>query len=246
MFEYRTQRDWLKPDGTGRRTWNKAKKRYYTPEQIYRFIYRNKWPYTPDFSNLHLRDLALASCLYLTSGRINEVLRLRTDQFSTYEEDDDILVCYSFRVSKRWRGGMKKKFQFLGLDENGRELFTTVEKYVPPTEPPILQIPMPRIGKLSPFTHIVEDYIESLGENEKLFKIGTGRAWTIIEHITKDPETNTKGYWPHWFRAQSLSYLINLLRSTVMVAGGRGVDNVDTLQHYWGGDWVLYKDELKS
>ena len=45
-------------------------------------------------------------------------------------------------------------------------------------------------------------------------------------------------------RAQSLSYQVNLLRSTVAVAKQRGIENPATLAHYYRGDWRQFKEEL--
>jgi hypothetical protein len=54
------------------------------------------------------------------------------------------------------------------------------------------------------------------------------------------------GWFCHWFRAQSLSYQVNLIRSTVAVARQRGVENPVILMKYYRGDWKLFKDELKQ
>ena len=42
----------------------------------------------------------------------------------------------------------------------------------------------------------------------------------------------------------SLSYHVNLIRSTIAVAKQRGVENPATLAHYYRDDWKLYRDEL--
>jgi len=209
-------RDWLKPDGTGRRTWEKAPKKYVKPKQIFEIIQRRRWEYrrTPDL--YHSRDLALAALLYLTSGRINEVLRLTRDQFIQDETDPRFLICSSFWVSKRKKG----------------------------KQHPVKDIPLPREGAWAPFTRTVEEYISQLGPNEKLFKIGTVRAYAIIQHITKLPASEEKGYWCHWFRSQSLSYQVNLLRSTQLVASDRGIESPQTLSHYYVGDWKGHKEEM--
>jgi hypothetical protein len=177
------------------------------------------WPYKTRTDFYRGRDLALASLLYLTSGRINEVLRLTKDQFREDEDDKDFLVCHDFWVSKRMSG----------------------------VTHPTPQIPLPRVGKLAPFTRIVETYLGLLEENDaKLFSFGEGRAWSIIDCITNDPDTEERGVWNHWFRAQSLSYHVNLLRSTIVVAKTRGIENPQTLAHYYTGEWRQHKEDLKK
>lgn len=208
--------------GENRRTLRKLREnneiRYREPRVMLQIIQRDTWPYKrkPDF--YHKRDLALAALLYLSSGRINEVLRLKADQFSVLEDDPDFMVINNFYVSKRKEGKTH----------------------------PILEIPLPLKGKLAPFTRIVCDYLGLLGSDDKLFRFGRGRAWAIIRCITNDPGNENIGWFCHWFRAQSLSYQVSVIRSTVAVANQRGVENPATLKHYDQGTWRQYKDELKK
>ena len=103
---------------------------------------------------------------------------------------------------------------------------------------PTPDIPFPMVGSQAPFTQQVLDYIELLDQDDRLFKCSRARGWAIIRHIT--------GQWPNWFRTQSLSYHVNLIRSTIAVAKHRGVENPATLTHYYRGDRKLYRDELKK
>lgn len=214
--------EYLSKYGSKHRTLKKERElgniSYKSPAQIVTIIRHNKWPYKSrkrDF--YHTRDLALASLLFLTSGRVNEILRVTKDQFEEYEPDNEILLLSSFYVSKRKAG----------------------KSHPTPT------IPLPRVGALGPLTGFVEDYLELLGPEDKLFRFSRARAWAIIRHITKLPGAKQPGMWCHWFRAQSLSYQVNLLRSTIAVAKQRGVENPGTLAHYYTGDWELFREELK-
>lgn len=212
----------LSGHGSKRRTLKKETElgniSYKSPSQIVQIIQYNKWPYKTRRDFYHTRDLALASLLFLTSGRINEVLRIRKDQFIEDSKDPEFLLVRSFYVSKR-----------------------KVRKPHPtPT------IPLPRVGALGPLTRFVEDYLELLESDDKLFRFSRARAWAIIRHITRRPDDPNPGYWCHWFRAQSLSYQVNLIRSTVAVAKQRGVENPATLAHYYTGDWELFREELKK
>lgn len=205
----------LREGGQGRRTWKQAKAegeaRYQPPLEIYKIIHKGKWPYKTRLDFHRKRDLALAALIYLTSGRINEVLRLRKHQIEIDGEDPDFLVVHDFWISKR-KGG----------------------KYE------VRDIPLPRVGKLAAFTKLVEEYLDRLEPDDKLFKFGSSRALAIIGAMTGDRA------WCHWFRAQSLSYMVNLLRSTIVVAHDRGVVNPATLAHYYTGAWKEHKEELKK
>lgn len=99
-----------------------------------------------------------------------------------------------------------------------------------------------------PFIRLMREYLSLISPEDKLFKFSRHRAWAIIRHITKDPDPENKnpGWFNHWFRAQSLSYQVQLIRSTISVATQRGVENPATLKHYDQGDWRQYKDELKQ
>lgn len=207
--------------GLDRRTLNKLRESneidYKNPSQMLRIIKHGQWEYKTDTDYYHKRDLALASLLYLTSGRINEVLRLKTSQFSMDETDPDFMIIQNFWVSKRKQGKTH----------------------------PVLEIPLPLKGKLGPFTKHVREYLELLGPEDKLFTFSRHRAWAIIRHITNDPGNSNPGWFCHWFRAQSLSYHVSVIRSTVAVANQRGVENPATLKHYDQGTWRQYKEELK-
>lgn len=207
--------------GQNRRTLKKSEELglldYKNPRQIYTIIHRNEWPYKRDIELLHKRDLALASLLFLSSGRIGEVLRLKKNQFTTDEDYPDFVILSAFYVSKRKKGKTH----------------------------PTPDIPLPLRGRLSAFTYIALDYVKLLEPDEKLFKFSRARAWAIIRCITASPD-EPKGYWCHWFRAQSLSYMVNLIRSTVAVARQRGVENPATLAHYYRGDWRQFANELKQ
>jgi len=211
----------LSRPGSKRRTLKKEKElgniSYKSPTQIAAIIRHNKWPYRTKRDFYHTRDLALPSLLFLTSGRINEVLRVSKDQFEEYKPDPEILLLRSFYVSKRKEGH----------------------------DHPTPTIPLPRVGAMAQLTRHVENYLELLGPEDKLFKFSRARAWAIIRHITKKPGASSPGVWCHWFRAQSLSYQVNLIRSTIAVAKQRGIENPATLAHYYTGDWELFKDELK-
>lgn len=209
--------------GKNKRTLQKLREanelQYKKPREILRIIQHNKWPYRTNQDFYHKRDLALASLLYLSSARVGEVLRLKASQFSIDESDPDFMIIQNFYVSKRKEGKIH----------------------------PILEIPLPLKGSLAPFTKLVREYLKLLGPEDKLFTFSRHRAWAIIRYITNDPGVEENpGWFCHWFRAQSLSYQVQLIRSTISVSSQRGIENPATLKHYDSGDWRQYKDELKQ
>ena len=236
----------LKADGTGRRTARKdiRKTDYLPPQKIYNLITEQEWPYKGGkfktkgaeygCRRLHSRDRALMALLYLTSGRILEVLQLIKNQFRVDKEDKDFLVIIGFWVSKRMDDHVRKVPVWIEKEKR----YVAVERHIPASEHPEPDIPLPRVGQLAPLTKLVEDYLEYLDQDEQLFTFGESRAWTIVNYIT--------GKWNHWFRAQSLSFQVNLLRSTIAVAKQRGISNPSTIEHYYVSDWKQFKDEFKK
>ena len=98
----------LSKHGIKHRTLKKEKElgniSYKSPGQIVQIINSNTWPYRTRRDFYHARDLALSALLFLTSSRINEVLRVTKDQFKEYAPDPEILLLLSFYVSKRKAG----------------------------------------------------------------------------------------------------------------------------------------------
>jgi len=70
---------------------------------------------------------------------------------------------------------------------------------------------------------------------------------THADKREKDKDAPFKyGYFNHLFRAQSFSYQINLVRSTIAVAKDRGIENPSTLAHYYTGSWREHAEDLKK
>ena len=149
---------WLSPKNQ-RRTIKKDVTRYLTPEEVYDLIISREWHYKcgkfkakgiqygKDF--FHTRDRAFMALMYLTSGRVNEVLRVTKDQFKEMSElthkynfvDPDLLILEDFWISKRKRGKSH----------------------------PLKDLPLPRKGRLAPFTDLVEKYLTFLDKDNQLF-----------------------------------------------------------------------------
>jgi integrase len=155
MLEFRHGKSF---PGVRRRTLEDIKRKL-SPSQIYSLIAGKTWPYKtqPDF--YHARDRALMSLLYLTCGRITEVLSLKKSQFML-DMDPDFVIITDMIVVKR-----KKK----------------ARKTMPIRD----EVPLPKRGPLAKFTKLVLDYLAMLeGEDVKLFMFGRRRAWQIVRYVT--------------------------------------------------------------
>jgi integrase len=125
---------------------------YPTPLELYERLERAEgWHYRTNQDWYHLRDKALVSILYLLALRVSEALRLTKGQFIEKEEDKRIVV-RSIELAKATRKGKPR-----------RELYR-VEGY------------LPLEGERVCFTNIVQRYLATLGENERLFVFGNSRA----------------------------------------------------------------------
>jgi integrase len=60
-------------------------------QQIFNLINAKTWPYKTDMENLHRRDLCLMALLFLTAGRISEVLSLTKEQFD-FQADPNFTI----------------------------------------------------------------------------------------------------------------------------------------------------------
>ena len=143
--------------GIKRRTLEDIKE-FLRPTQIHQLITRKTWPYKTKFDFYYARDRALMALLYLTCGRITEVLSLKKRQF-VMDEDPDFIIITNMIVVKR-----KKR-----------------QRRAPPIR---AEVPLPKEGPLARFTALVMEYLEVLPEDAKLFRFKRRRAWQIVRHVT--------------------------------------------------------------
>jgi integrase len=130
------------------------------PSELLDMIKSKSWPYKINKEFYECRDRALISLLYLTCGRISEVLSLSKKQF-VFDEEPDFVVIRNMIVVKRKRKAKRKRRSI--RDE----------------------VPLPRAGLLAPFTQFVVEYLSLLSDQEaKLFRFGRHRAWQIVQFTT--------------------------------------------------------------
>ena len=144
--------------GVKRRTLNDVY--FQRPLEIYQLITSKSWPYKTNREFYEKRDKALMALLYLTCGRISEVLSLTKKQFD-FESEPNFVIIRNMIVVKRKKKAKRKSRAI--RDE----------------------VPLPKEGPLAPFTRLVLDYL-GLIENpeDKLFNFGRNRAYKIVRYIT--------------------------------------------------------------
>lgn len=165
-----------------------------------------------------LRDRALMALLFLTAGRISEVLSLTKEQFD-FEADKNFLIIRNMLLVKRIR--MRK----------GKPVKHT-------TAPLRDEVPLPLTEPLFKFTRLVQNYLVLVSEpEERLFKFKHHRAWQIVNCVT--------GEWCHWFRSQSESYYGKyVLNSPYALRDFVGVSDIESLGPYVKTQWRDYQEKL--
>ena len=144
--------------GVKRRTLDDVE--FQRPSELLEMIENKTWPYKTNWEFYECRDRALLSLLYLTCGRITEVLSLTKKQF-VFDEDPDFIIIKNMIVVKRKKKAKRKRRSI--RDE----------------------VPLARAGPLAPFTQYVTEYLKRLNDsNQKLFNFGRHRAWQIVRCIT--------------------------------------------------------------
>ncbi len=203
--------------GVSRRT-NEDIKRRLSLEQIYTLITSKSWPYKVGLDFYPVRDKALMALLFLTAGRISEVLSLSKEQFD-FEADRNFIVIRNMILVKR--------------------LKTRKGKLVRHKTAPIRdEVPLPLKGPLSKFTNFVQGYLDMISEpKEKLFKFKRHRAWQIVNFVT--------GQWCHWFRNQAESYYGKYVFNTPFALRDFvGVSDIESLGPYVKTRWRDYQNKL--
>jgi integrase len=207
-------RSWLV--GVRRRTNEDIKERL-SLKQIYSLITDKEWPYKQNIEFYHIRDRALMALLFLTAGRISEVLSLRKEQFD-FEADKNFIAIRNMILVKRLRTRRGKPVKHK-------------------TAPIRDEVPLPLKGPLAKFTKLVLEYLKLLGEDAKLFTFGRRRAWQIVRHVTEK--------WCHWFRSQAESYYGKYVFNTPFALRDFvGVSDIESLGPYVKTQWRDYYARL--
>ncbi len=208
-------RPWLV--GVSRRT-NEDIKQRLGVEQIYSLVVSRTWPYKTEIDFYRSRDRALMGLLFLTAGRVSEVLSLRKEQFD-FEADKNFIIIRNMIFVKR--------------------LKTRKEKPVERRTAPIRdEVPLPLKGPLSKFAGLAQNYLTLVKEpEEKLFRFKRHRAWQIVNYVT--------GQWCHWFRSQAESYYRKYVFNTPFALRDFvGVTDIESLGPYVKTQWRDFETKL--
>jgi integrase len=191
------------------------------PREIYELITSKTLPYKTEGKFYQSRDRALLALLYLTSGRITEVLMLKKSQFD-FETDKEFIIIRDMKVVKRRK--------------------ETVAKY----GVPLREVPLPKKGHLSHFTSLVTEYLNLIEDSSPLFPsnkkanphLSRIRAWQIVYGIT--------GQWCHYFRSQSESHYGRIFKDLIALADFVRIENIQTLKEYVKTSWEDYRVQLST
>ena len=187
-------------------------------QQIYNMIVAKTWPYKTNMEFYIKRDKALMCLLFLTAGRISEVLSLKKEQIDSQADKNFIIIRNMILVKRlKTRKGKPVKHR---------------------TAPIRDEVPLALKGPLSKFTRLVQDYLNLIEEpKEKLFKFKRHRAWQIVNYVT--------GQWCHWFRSQAESYYGRYVFNTPFALRDFvGVSDIESLGPYVKTQWRDYQDKL--
>jgi len=187
-------------------------------QQIYAMIVAKTWPYKTDMEFYIKRDKALMALLFLTAGRISEVLSLNKEQFD-FEADRNFIIIRNMILVKRLKTRKGKPVRHR-------------------TAPIRDEVPLPLEGPLFKFTKLVQKHLDLVKEpKERLFKFKRHRAWQIVNHVT--------GQWCHWFRSQSESYYGKYVFTTPFALRDFvGVSDIESLGPYVKTQWRDYQNKL--
>ena len=122
------------------------------------------------------RDAAIIATLFLTGGRVSEVLSLIVDDFDL--SNQEVIILRHMDVSKRFKKTGEKIV-------NGKKEWIT-EKVFAHRSFAIL--------KKEPLVPFLLDYLVTLKPGAKLFSLSRVRIYQIVRKLS--------GMYPHWFRAQ--------------------------------------------
>ena len=153
------------------------------------------WDIDPfDYSNrLINRDQALIATLFLTGGRVNEVVPLRKNQFEIHPLS---LQVRNMRILKRY-----KKLSHT-VDEQGHKHYETETIAATRGIVPI-NYAEPLVPVLLKYLKTVDDYLFP-SPHQKRDHISDTRAYQIVTKIGKRLGVEV---WNHWFRSQRASQL---------------------------------------
>ena len=152
----------------------------------------------------------LVCILYLCALRISEALRLKKSQFRVEEEKQRVRVIGILLSKRKEYSRVKFREAWLPLPSGSME--TPRQK----------------------MTKMVTDYLNRLGEDERLFPFGRSRAWQIVHSMSKE-------FWPHLFRALGENFLYDAWDHDMLAVSDYVKVNPRTLEKYIRRSYEKYR-----
>mgnify|MGYP001143080711 CR=1 FL=1 len=131
-------------------------------------------------------ERALIAALFLTGGRISEVLRLVKENFDLSRPD--VVLVKGMHVSKRF----KKVGEYWAMVDGKKKKRWKTEKVAEDRTFPIM--------RYEPPVPILLNWLKGIPSGGKLFQMSRVQAFLTIRSLGPD-------LYPHWFRAQRASQL---------------------------------------
>lgn len=148
--------------------------------------------------------------LYLCALRISEALRLKKSRFRVEEEKQRVRVIGILLSKRKEHSRVKYREAWLPLS-SGRSV-----------------TPRQRMTK------VVTDYLNRLGEDERLFCFGRSRAWQIVHSMSKE-------FWLHLFRALGENFLYDAWDHDMLAVSDYVKVNPRTLEKYIRRSYEKYR-----
>lgn len=155
------------------------------------------------------RKRALFIVLYLTAGRINEVVPCRYQRRKksikkTFMQPDgrervERVGMKKWRDDIRYSGIKKKDIQF--IEKSGHKIMLITMRNEKHRERKWKRLPTP-IDKEQEFVDILLEYLDTLGEEDVLFPFTSVTGWSYVKSMS--------GFHPHFLRHIRLTHLVQL------------------------------------
>lgn len=179
------------------------------------------------------RDQALIAALFLTGGRVNEVVPLRKSNFEAHPRSIHVK---GMKVLKRY----KKLSSY--IDPEGKKRFVTEPIYatrgVFAIQPQELLVPI-----LTLWLEEVEDYLFPSPAKSRSH-LSDVRAYQIVRAIGKRCGVEV---WPHWFRSQRATQLVVEYSFDIhKLADWFKWKELDTARRYAKLDPCVYEDQYEK
>jgi len=197
---------------------------YPRPFELYQELMQSRgWDYKTNMQRFQMRDRALVSLLYLGDFRISEVLPLKKEQFTIYE---DYVHVKSVLVGKRKANMVQYREAKLPL-KGERAVFTRlIIEYLEYLQSEDRLFPFSLTKRKYPIKNSF--YMTKDGTKKQRFSfqmIGTKRAYQIVKALLPN-------YTQHWLRAFGYSFDYDHMDHDLLAVSDKTKADPRSLQPY--------------